>query len=122
MTIREAINQVDSRLPNVYLNKDKLGWLNTLDMQIMTQIIETHENAESTDFAGYTVDTDLDTKLLVAAPYDELYLRHLEAMIHYYNQEEDRCNNATDAFNALYRDYVNYYNRNHMPKGQRFTV
>ena len=122
MTIREAISQVDSQLTNVYKQKEKIGWLNHLDMRIKTQIIDTHEGADAVDFCGYTADTDPDTVLLVAAPYDEIYLRHLEAMIHYHNQEEDRCNNATDAFNVLYWEFFNDYNRKHMPKGQKMSV
>ena len=122
MTIRDAISQVDSRLTNIFPQKDKIEWLSQLDMRIKTQILDTHEGAQQVDFHGYTENTNQNTVLLVAAPYDEMYLRHLEAMIHYYNKEEERCNNATDAFNVLYREFFNYYNRSHMPKGRKLSV
>ena len=122
MTTKEPIDQVDRNLVNTFDKRDKIRWLSQLDGRVKAEIIETHEGAALVEFHGYTADTDLNTILLVAAPYDEMYLRHLEAMIHYHNQEEERCNNATDSFNVLYKDFFNYYNRNHMPKGQKISV
>ena len=75
--------------------------------------------APSLSVAKALENTDPDTKLLVPAPFDEIYLRYLEAQIHYRNQEEERCNNATDAYNELWAQFRNYYNRQHMPKGTR---
>ena len=70
-------------------------------------------------FRGYDEKTELDRKLLVPAPFDEMYLRWLEAQIFYRYHEEDRYNNAMDVFNTLWAEYRNYYNRQHMPLGQR---
>lgn len=122
MKIREAIGQVDNWLTNIYTTEDKIGWLSQLDMKVKTQIIDTHEGGEDLKFQGYAADVDQDTVLLVPAPYDELYLRYLEAQIHYRNQEEDRCNNANDAFQKIWNEFRNEYNRKHMPKGQKLTV
>ena len=119
MTIREAISQVDANVGNTCTQKEKIGWLSTLDLRVKLLIIDTHEGAEEVIFHGYEENTDPDTVLLVPAPFDEIYLRHLEAQIYYRNQEEDRCNNATDAFNAVWTDFRNYYNRQHMPLGTR---
>lgn len=119
MTIRDVLTQVDSNLGNTYGQKEKIGWLSQLDQRVKSLIIDTHEGAENIIFNGYKEDTDMDTVLLVPAPFDEMYLRWLESQIHYRNQEEDRCNNATDAFNALWAEFRNYYNRHHMPLGTR---
>ena len=119
MKLLEAINQVDSSLGNTYGRKEKIGWLSQLDLRVKTQIIDTREGAEDVTFNGYDENADQDTVLLVPAPFDEIYLRWLESQIHYRNQEEDRCNNATDAFNALWAEFRNYYNRQHMPLGTR---
>ena len=119
MTIREVIAQVDSTLANTYTQREKIRWLSQLDHRVKVKIIDTHEGAENVCFDGYDENTDPDTKLLVPAPFDEMYLRWLEAQIHYANQEEDRCNNATDSFDVLYAEYRNYYNQQHMPLGHK---
>ena len=119
MTIRDVITQVNSSLGNTYGQKEKIGWLSTLDQRVKALIIDTHEGAENITFNGYSEDTDPDTALLVPAPFDEMYLRWLEAQIHYRDHEEDRYNNAMDTFNVLWVEFRNYYNRLHMPLGHR---
>ena len=123
MTIAEAISKVDALKPNTYSVEDKLGWLSTLDTRIMTQIIETHELDEAIYFYGYDDPEDLEIDLLVPAPYDEMYLRWLEAMIDYHNSEDDRYNNSITLFNNAYEGYKTHYTRTHMPKsnGKRFV-
>ena len=79
MTIIEAINRTDSLKFNTYTQTDKVEWLSRLDSMVKRLIIDTHEGAESTSFSDYTANTPLDTVLLVPAPYDEMYLRWLEA-------------------------------------------
>ena len=123
MTIAEAISKVDTLKPNTYTIEDKLGWLSTLDTRVMTQIIETHELDEPIYFYGYDDPEDLEIDLLVPAPYDEMYLRWLEAMIDYHNSEDERYNNAIILFNNAYEGYKTHYTRTHMPKshGNRFV-
>lgn len=123
MTIAEAISKVDTLKPNTYSIEDKLGWLSTLDTRVMTQIIETHELDVPIYFYGYDDPEDLEIDLLVPAPYDEMYLRWLEAMIDYHNSEDERYNNAIILFNNAYEGYKTHYTRTHMPKshGNRFV-
>lgn len=118
MTIIEAINRIDSLKPNNYTQDDKIAWLSTLDGIIKTEIIDTHEGSESVNFKGYDVDTALDTVMLVPAPYDDIYLRWLEAQIDYTNGETQRYENSMIAYNTAYATFQRYYNRTHMPKGK----
>lgn len=122
MTINEAITQIDSLKVNTYTPADKIGWLSRVDTMIKKNIIDTHEGAETVLFAGYTEETDPETVLLVPAPYDELYIRYLEAQIDYTNGEYAKYNNSITMFNSAYEAYANFYNRNNMPKssGTRF--
>lgn len=80
---------------------------------------EAKEHIEATRndifFTGYKKDTDLQTELLAKAPHDVMYLRFLEAQIHYYNGEIDRYNNTLAAFNAAYGSFCDYYLRTHKP-------
>lgn len=117
MTIIEAINNNDALIHNTYSQEDKLQWLSSLDRKVKTQILDTHQGAEDVTFNGYDDDTDLHTQLLVPAPYDEVYLRWLEAQIHYHNDEMDRYNAAIIQYNTAYEAFEKYYNRTHMPIG-----
>ena len=119
MKIIEAINRIDSLKHNTYTQADKVEWLSRLDAMVKKHIIDTHEGDEVT-FTGYDDSTSLQVELLVPAPYDEVYLRWMEAQIDYYNGEYERYNNAIDMFNTAYEGYKNYYNRTHKPKGNKF--
>ena len=116
MTILEAINRVDATKPNSYTQIEKIDWLSTLDGIIKKEIIDTHEGGENIVFDGYDVDTGLDTELLVPAPYDDIYIRWLEARIDYANGEYNKYNNSATAYNASFSAYSSYYNTHHMPK------
>lgn len=122
MTISEAISRTDDVKPNAYLEPRKIQWLSELDGIIKSEIIDTHEGGADVSFAGYDIDTDTTTELLVPAPYDVLYLRYLEMKIDYSNGEYGKYNNSMVMFNAAYSAFENYYNRKHMPisRGSRF--
>lgn len=115
MTIIEAINRVDSLIPNNYSREVKINWLSILDGIIKNEIIDTHEGASGVVFNKYTDDTPLDTVLLAPFPYDDIYVYFLESRIHYSNEEYDEYNNAVTMYNAMYTDYANYYNKTHIP-------
>lgn len=122
MKIVEAINKIDSLMHNTYNQVDKVAWLSELDSDVKHHIIDTHEGAETVTFTGYDDSTDLQTELLVPSPFDSVYLRWLEAQIHYHNGEYDRYNNAIIMYNTAYGAFADYYNRTHKPKshGRRF--
>lgn len=122
MKIIEAITRLDALKFNTYGQSDKVDWLSRLDSMVKNQVIDTHEGVEAVTFTGYDDSTSLDTELLVPAPYDEVYLRWLEAQIDYHNGEYDKYNNAIIMFNTAFEAYQSYYNRMHKPvsHGRRF--
>ena len=65
----------------------------------------------------------METVLLVPAPFENIYLRWLEAQIDYANGEYTKYNNAIITYNAEYDDFAKYYARNNMPlsAGKHFT-
>ena len=122
MKINEAISRLDALKFNTYTQSDKVDWLSRLDSMVKNHIIDTHEGAEAVTFTGYDDSTNLDTVLLVPAPYDEMYLRWMEAQIDYHNGEYDKYNNAIIMFNTTFEAYKSYYNGIHKPvsHGKRF--
>ena len=120
MTIIEAINKIDNFKPNSYTQHDKVRWLSILDGIIKTEIIDTHEGGEGVTFNGYEADTDVGTVLLVPAPYDDVYVKWLEAQIDYANGETAKYDNSMVMYNTAYMTFERYYNRTHMPKGKSF--
>ena len=120
MTIIEAINKIDALKPNNYSQSDKIGWLSTLDGIIKKEIIDTHEGADTVIFNGYDAATALDTVLIAPAPYDDVYIRWLEAQIDYANGEYGKYNNSMALYNTAFSAYERYYNRTNMPIGRKF--
>lgn len=118
MTIIEAINHINSLKPNTYTPEDKIAWLSTLDGNIKKEIIDTHEGSEDVTFNGYDENTPLDTIMLVPPPYDDIYLKWLEAQIDYHNGETAKYSNSMIAYNNAYSAFSRHYNRTHMPKGK----
>lgn len=114
MTIIEAINRVDAVKPNVYSQEEKLRWLSVLDGIIKNDIINTHEGGESIPFDGYNSE-NLSQPLLAPHPYDEMYIKWIEAQIDYYNGEQKKYNNGISIFNSIYESYAKHYNRTHKP-------
>lgn len=120
MTIMDALYRINELKPNSYSQTEKIKWLSSLDGIIKSEIIDTHEGGEDKVFNGYGEDEELTTELLVPHPYDDIYLRWLEAQIDYANGEYGKYNNSIAMYNNAYSAYAKYYNRTHMPKGTKF--
>ena len=121
MTIIELITDVDALKPNGYEQPYKVQWLSQLDSRVKQEIIDTHEGGEDVSFSGYNDDTPIDTELLIPHPYDEVYRFWLEAQIDYANGEYKKYNNSMAMFNTAYSAFERYYNRTHMPVGNKMT-
>ena len=122
MTIIEAINRLDALKYNTFTSADKVEWLSRLDSAVKKLIIDTHEGGENVIFTGYDQDADLNTELLVPAPFDEMYIRWMEMQIDYANGEYDKYNNSAEMYNTSFIAYERYYKLHHMPRnrGNRF--
>lgn len=117
MTIDQAINTLDARRNNTFSRQEKIGWLSQLDGLIFQGVISTHQG-EGESFAGYTTDTDPQTRLLVPEPWEDIYLHYMQAQMDYINGEMTRYANAAALYNSVLTAYKNHYNRSHAPKGQ----
>lgn len=116
MNVIDAITSIDSLKPNNYSQSEKIKWLSKIEGMIKTEIVDTHEDGDDIIFDGFTEDS-LEQELIAKAPYDDVYIKWLEAQIDYANGEYGRYNNTSTSFNIAYANFSNYYNRKHMPKG-----
>ena len=119
MTIQNAIELVDSLTYNQIDMMPKIKWLSDMDRTVQNDILLAHEGTDNREFKGYGPDQDLETELLVPAPYDEIYRWYLEMKIHDTTGEIIKYNNAAAKYNAAYIAYADYINRKHTPKGVR---
>ncbi len=120
MTIQEAINLTDFLKPNSYSRTDKVRWLSDLDSTLWENVISGHQGWEGEKFSGYDQDTPDSRELLAPSPYDEMYLRWLEAKIDYSNGEMNRYNNSILLYNTLYKAFDRHYNRKFLPTGKNY--
>ena len=120
MTIMGAINHLNTVKPNGLTQTEKIKWLSTLDGIVKAEIIDTHEGGESVTFEGYT-ESSLMQELLVPHPYDDMYIKWLEAQIDYANGEYGKYNNSITLYNTAFDAYAKYYNRTHKPIQKNFT-
>ena len=70
MKIIDAINRIDSLKHNTYTQSDKVAWLSEVEWDVKLNVIDTHEGGDI-EFSGYDDSTDLQTELIIPAPYDK---------------------------------------------------
>lgn len=116
MTIKECIDIVDNVKPNQYSIEDKVRWLSFVDRIIINDVIKTHEGYknEYEEFEGYSADK-LGTKLVLDAPYDEVYVAYIKMRIDEENGETARYNNSSTMFNTYMSEFKKHYNKYHRP-------
>ncbi len=98
MTVKECIEYVDSIEPNAYTEAQKAGWLSECEGKVYTALflVQPYE---------FTPITAADSRVLaLPAPYDRMYPRYLQAMIHYANGEYDRYANSMAVFNEVWAE------------------
>ena len=111
MTPNKVIETVDRLKPNAYSEEDKLRWINELDGQVQSLVMQNDKVFQ------YSYPEDMDKELLIPAPFDNVYCLYLEANIDYHNREYANYNNAAMMFEAQFSEYKKAYIREHRAKG-----
>ena len=109
MTINDAIKHADSMKPNTFSDEEKFRWISDLDGMICRLVAQEKEGVE------YVCPDDMDTQLLVRAPFEGIYALWLEAQIDFHNREYNEYNNTIQMFNSLFEEYKKAYIREIMP-------
>jgi len=121
MKLQQAIDRVDEMRPNMQSRELKIAWLSELDGIIWTEIIEKHHKKPGEEIRlcvmpEYDSDTDPGKKLIVPAPYDNIYLYWLMSKIDEQTMETEKFNNDRTMFNGAYESFSDFWTRSHMPK------
>ncbi|HNX63078.1 MAG TPA: hypothetical protein PKN45_10580 [Candidatus Limiplasma sp.] len=113
MTIGKLLAQFQDMNPSQYNQTVLIGWLSEVDGQI-SNTIHRDRDGMKTIAEPYTIDTSLDTPLLVPFPFDQIYMYWLSAMVDKSNQEFDRYGNEMQLFNSYYNAYAANVANNHV--------
>lgn len=94
MTLQDCIDYVDSIEPNAYNNAQKAAWINECEGKVYTQLFLVQPYEYKT----------VSQSLALPAPYDRMYSRYLQAMIHYADGEYNRYQNSYAMFNEVWAE------------------
>lgn len=109
MNVSDAIKHAKALTGSVVDDSVLCRWLSELDGRLVFEFF--HGDA----WTAYSLPEDENTELLVAFPWDGLYVHYLEAMTYYSNGEYDRSKNAQAMADKLEDDWRKWLTRTHLP-------
>lgn len=115
MTIAQALSRLDAFTPNPYSREEKLQWL------YRAEALTAREALNREPPQSFTPETGPETVLLAPAPYDELYLRYMQAQIFLETGEIARCNNALALFQTALSGLRRFRIRENAGENPNFT-
>ena len=119
MTIREILTAVKTVKPSQYDDATLVRWMGELDMRVWQDILCHYGEKDAPSPFPLSLK-DMEQRLLVDFPHDDIYIKWLCAQIDYHNGEFDRYNNAMVMFNAGWQAFADWYNRAHMPRQDNY--
>ena len=119
MTAGEVISRADTLAPNQYTSEQKLNWLSDFDGKVFHEVFMTHEPGFGVMYFFEKVE-DADGEMLIPEPYAaDVYVNYLLAKIAEANAEVPKYNLYSTLFNTEYTQFTNWFNRTHMPTGEK---
>lgn len=114
MKCGDVIAIADRLRPNQYGSADKIIWLSDCDCDIWFNVMLRHEDCPEGGYEGYG---NAEDELLLPEEYGrEIYLYYLLAQIDFHNAETAKYNQSAARYNAAYKAWLDYYNKEHLPK------
>ncbi len=115
MILSEIISLADSARPNTFTNAQKVGWINTLEADIQTNIwLRAPERCEA-----YVWQEDTDAEMLAPSPFDTMYVHWLCAQISLARGEFEDYRNSAALFDSVYGEYTRWFSRTYRPANMR---
>lgn len=107
MKLREVLDFVEKIKPgNPYDTATKIQWLNELEGDIQSHLL----NTAPQEIVQYT-EEDMETVLLIPAPFDRVYWPWVAAMIDFANGEYSKYQNTLQMVNDAYDKYAKWFHR-----------
>lgn len=115
MKIREVIAYVDAIKPNAFPDEVKVMWLNEVEGYVQTDVMLIDIDA----IIRYETEKDIETELLVPAPYTKIYYVYLTAMVDFANGEYNKYANTMEMYNEFISEYMKWYADRYRPADRR---
>ncbi len=122
MTYYDCIRDVDRIEPNAYEVEDKIRWIRECEGMVYTDLFLQQP-------LGFHVDNMMDLhfwELSIPAPYNKIYRRYLQAMIHQANNEPERYANSMQLFNEAWHELCVWFGQDYdiadRARNRRVTV
>ena len=122
MKVLDILAEVDLKYPNDVEKAHILGWITTLEKQLLDEVLMTHEITEdelkkaAAIYAMQSVTQDYEP--LVQPPYQEVYVHYLGMQIALVNVDNDQYENEQTLYNSALLTYKNWFNRTHRCKSK----
>lgn len=116
MTIEKVLERVDRQKPNAIEDQMKEDWVLELERRNWEEMLRKDEEAQN-----WTAP-DQKEELRIQAPFDQVYVLYVIAMIEFVTQEYASYENTMALFNSQMSDYKAWYRRNHRPKDRRILL
>lgn len=116
MTLQEVLAKVDELKANLMSDSTKTGFVNEIEARIHEEVIMKHEHTEEQEVCPeYNDATDPQTVMLAPTRFGMLYVYYVMGKIDMMNREIEEENNNNARFMTEYRNFTDWYTRNHMP-------
>ena len=110
MKVYEVLRRLDSLRPNAFSDGEKLELLQTVEGRVYTDIF-----LQAADFSGSPAPLLEETELSVPAPFHDLYLHYLMAMVAFYSGDTAGYTESMLLYNRCWEDFAAHYRANHKP-------
>lgn len=118
MTVKDAIMAANARRANQIPDDTMVGWLSSLDLQLVIDCLNRYRGAEKPGFRGYDLAQDWETELIVPAPWDEIYVHYLCMRIDLENGDMTQYNADGNLFGAEELKFKQHINRKYTRRSE----
>ena len=110
MTLKEAVARFDLLYPNAMALPVKISLLSRLDGRVDRELLQPYGEGDGS-FAGYAAADYESAALKVPFPFDDIYVKYLNAENDLINGDTVRFANSAAVFNAAFEEYAAFVSR-----------
>lgn len=123
MNVAGMIEQYNQERPNSVEDSVKRDFLRKCEANLIENVILLYEPREGErtkeEWEEYLDEFDYDTNLILAEPFDDLYIYYLDQRIALNNNDMKRYNAQSRLYDNMLLSFKQKYNREHYPAQTR---